>query len=348
MLVGTSNPPHGRGSLRVGLVLRPRLLECRKLPAGGIDGNDLWKAVERDLEAPRIVNLRHETNVGERDLVAERITLCADQRLDCVEAVDDPVAIPGIDLLLRLTELVLEIAQRPHIVERMDVAGDHLRNRAHLRTFHALARQQRRVGMHLIEIFDDGKRLNEHIAAIELERGHPHLRVDGAKLRLPVESAFLLQVDGDHVGDEALEVERDANPIGRGRAKIGVERHGFSSPCATSSAERRVNSLMARSKAGRSAGSTTADNRFMKSSARGASSSYTERPAGVRVRNDSRRSARFARRAMNLRSSSCATARETLVLCMWVCAPIALPVITPFSPRITNTLHSGIPILKPP
>jgi len=46
------------------------------------------------------------------------------------------------------------------------------------------------------------------------------------------------------------------------------------------------------------------------------------------------------RAAPDFRCSSCATARETLVLCMWVRAPIALPVMTSCWPRLTRIRHS--------
>src|SRR6266550_3457197 len=88
--------------------------------------------------------------------------------------------------------------------------------------------------MDLIQIFDNRKRLDEHFAAVELKRRHPHLRIDGAKLRLSVEAALLLQMDGDHVGGEPFEVERDPYPIGRRRTEKSVERHDTSLPTAIS------------------------------------------------------------------------------------------------------------------
>jgi hypothetical protein len=163
--------------------------------------------------------------VGVQDLAAEGIGRRAEHRFQWLEALENPVVIPGVDLGLVLTQLVFEIAQRARIVERMDVAGNHLRRRPHLRPFERIARQQRRLGMHLIEIFDDRERLNEHVAGIELQRRHAHLRVDRAVFRLLVEAALLEQVDRDHLAAQALEVERDAHPVGRRRAKIGIELH---------------------------------------------------------------------------------------------------------------------------
>src|SRR5437588_13042260 len=84
--------------------------------------------------------------------------------------------------------------------------------------------------MDLIQIFDNRKRLDEHFATVKRKRRHPHLRIDGAKLRLSVETTLLLQMDGDHVSGEPFEVERDAYPIGRRRPHKCIERHDASLP----------------------------------------------------------------------------------------------------------------------
>ena len=95
-----------------------------------------------------------------------------------------------------------------------------------LRAIDRVARQQRRLRMGLVEIFDDGERLGEHFAGVELQRRHPHLRIDRAILGLEIVPAFLLQMDRDRLVGQPLEVERDAHAIGGGRAEIGVELHG--------------------------------------------------------------------------------------------------------------------------
>src|SRR6516165_2855030 len=64
-----------RPSLRVRLVLRPRL-------------------VERHLEASGVCDLRHQADVGQRDLAAERVGAGTEQRLDRLEALEDPVVVP--------------------------------------------------------------------------------------------------------------------------------------------------------------------------------------------------------------------------------------------------------------
>src|SRR6266542_5028783 len=108
---------------------------------------------------------------------------------------------------------------------RMDVTGDELRGRAHLRALDEITRQQRRLRVGLVEIFYDGERLGEHFTRVERERRHAHQRIDRAKLGLAVDPALLLEVNRDHVVAEALEVERDAHPVGGGRAEIRIELH---------------------------------------------------------------------------------------------------------------------------
>ena len=247
--------------------------------------------------------------------------------------------IPGVDRALLLVHLALEIAQRADIVERMDIAGDDLRQRPHLRARDRILRQQRRLGMGLVEIFDDGERLDQHLACRRDQRRHAHLRIDRAEFRPPVVAAVLDQMDRHGLVGDALEIERDAHAVGGRRAEIGIELHAsilrtidtsrvvvFERPTsATSSADRAVNcferaierlAVARRQDVGQAA--------WRNSSACGATSSYMVRPAAVSDRNASRMSSRLARRASSRRFSRSATARDTLVLCMWVCAPIAL------------------------
>jgi hypothetical protein len=49
--------------------------------------------------------------------------------------------------------------------------------------------------------------------------------IDRAEFRLPVDAAFLLQMDRNGLGGQPLEIKGDANPIGGRRAEIGVELH---------------------------------------------------------------------------------------------------------------------------
>ena len=77
-------------ALGVRLIFRPRLVERRKLGAGGIGRDDLRIAVERHLQAARVVDLRHQADVRQRDLAAARIGRGRDHLFDGLEAVDAP------------------------------------------------------------------------------------------------------------------------------------------------------------------------------------------------------------------------------------------------------------------
>src|ERR1043166_812591 len=84
----------------VWLVFRPRLVEGGKLEARGVDRGDLRILRHVDLEAPRIEHLRHEAEVRDGDVRAERVRARLDQRLDRVEALQHPMGVPLLRRLL--------------------------------------------------------------------------------------------------------------------------------------------------------------------------------------------------------------------------------------------------------
>ena len=61
-----------------------------KLGAGGVDGDDLGKGIERHLQAARIGDLRHQADVGERDVGAEGVGSGPQHRLERVETLAAP------------------------------------------------------------------------------------------------------------------------------------------------------------------------------------------------------------------------------------------------------------------
>ena len=85
--------------------------------------------------------------------------------------------------------------------------------------------QERRLGMRLVQIFDDGERLDQRVAGGRDQNRHPHLRIDRAEFGPPVVAAVLDEMNGDGVVGEALETERDAHAVSRRRAEIGIELH---------------------------------------------------------------------------------------------------------------------------
>ena len=78
--------------------------------------------------------------------------------------------------------------------------------------------QQRRLGIRLVEILDDGERLDQRLAVVERERRHAPLRIDGAKVRAVLLTTAPGEMDRRHLVGEALEVERDPGAV-RGRKR---------------------------------------------------------------------------------------------------------------------------------
>jgi hypothetical protein len=81
--------------------------------------------------------------------------------------------------------------------------------------------------MRLVEVFDDRQRLQKNVAAIELERRHPQLRIDGPKRRAELCAAVARKMNRRHLMGDALEIKRDARAKRRRRSEIGVEQHSF-------------------------------------------------------------------------------------------------------------------------
>jgi hypothetical protein len=73
--------------------------------------------------------------------------------------------------------------------------------------------------------------LGKYFAVRQLQRRHPRLGVYGAKFRRVLAAAILCQMDGHNLVRKALEVERYADSIGGGGAKIRIQFHGLTPAC---------------------------------------------------------------------------------------------------------------------
>src|SRR5690606_26907057 len=125
-----------------------------------------------------------------------------DQRLDGIEAERHPVPVPGGDGLLVAAERVAQVLEDAQVVERVDVAGDNVHDRAHVGAGERGRRQQRRLGMDLLQVYEDGRRLDQHfvvrfVRVTEQDQGrYQALRVDGAVGACVLLAAAPGQVDG--------------------------------------------------------------------------------------------------------------------------------------------------------
>ena len=107
---------------------------------------------------------------------------------------------------------MLEIFAHPRHQQRMGIAGNDLRQAAHAGARARILRQERRLGMGLVEVFHDGERLEQHGAvAVDQCRQH-HLRIDLTERVLALLAFDQVDVN-DLVRHDALEIERDAHAI---------------------------------------------------------------------------------------------------------------------------------------
>src|SRR5215217_1501649 len=86
--------------------------------------------------------------------------------------------LPRVDGGLLLAERALEVAQHADVVQRVDVAPDQRANSAYPRAGERISGQKWRLGVSLLQIFQDGWRLDQHRPA-EVKRRHAALRADG-------------------------------------------------------------------------------------------------------------------------------------------------------------------------
>src|SRR5919198_6482489 len=212
--------------LRVGLLGRLRAIERVELHAIVEHAHRYRVGREVAVIALRIEDLRHQAAVGHGGRIAVAEPSRAGPRkigLQLGEPVGDPVPVPVVDLLLRLAERALQMLQHAQIVERMDLAGDEVGERAHARACDRLARQERWYRMPFLQPLDDGERLHKAPAIVELEGGQQRLRIHFDVLALTM--LALRKVHEHRLVTEALQIERNANAKGCGAAEVRVELH---------------------------------------------------------------------------------------------------------------------------
>ncbi|MCY1383130.1 hypothetical protein D9M69_712260 [compost metagenome] len=91
-------------------------------------------------------------------------------------------------------------------------------------TAHGVGRQQRRLGVHFVEVFDDGHRLREALALV-FEQRHEHVGRDRRERTGAVFAAR--DVHGHVVVVEALQLKGDAHAERGGGSEIVMQLHGF-------------------------------------------------------------------------------------------------------------------------
>src|SRR5690606_8342657 len=129
---------------------------------------------------------------------------------------------PALALGLRHPPLALEELQHAQVVERVDVAGDHLRQRAHALAVARGRRHQRRLRPHLVQVLEDRQRLPQHALPL-LQHRHQFLRVGLAEGVGVLLAAVAHQVHRDDLVRQPLQVEADAHPVRGAGAPVRIQ-----------------------------------------------------------------------------------------------------------------------------
>ena len=104
-------------------------------------------------------------------------------------------------------KLLLEIFSHARDDKGMRVHRQHLREGAYMRACAQIHRQQRRLRIFLLEVFEDRKRLHQRRAvAIEQSR-HDHFRIE--RPIGGVELVTLEQIERDRLSDQPFQTQRD-------------------------------------------------------------------------------------------------------------------------------------------
>src|SRR5215470_1018788 len=216
--------------LRARLLERMSARERVELEALRDDALERGKGRRVALEELRADGVRRDADVGERRPIAMAepagLRLAGKMRLDRPRALVEPVPDPLQPLRLVDLELVAEVVADPRHDQRVDVARRDLRQPPDARAGARLAREERRLGMGLVQVLEDRERLEERWGVAVEERRHHALRVDAA---VPGRELLALQeIDDRLLEGDRLEVERDPHAERGERAPEAVEFHAVS------------------------------------------------------------------------------------------------------------------------
>ena len=135
---------------------------------------------------------------------------------------------PAIHLVIGLVVFFLDVVQYAQILYRVDLAGDDQRHASHQRAVGRIARQQRRLGIFLIKILDDGERLGQNSSAV-LQRGYERLRVDRLIRGGELLAAAAAQMDRRLLRAQAFQIESNAHTVRRRATEKSIKLHENSS-----------------------------------------------------------------------------------------------------------------------
>lgn len=160
----------GQSFLEIRLVLRLRFFECLNFLQVCQHFFDVRIIVEADVEPGRAaLNLRHKEHVGCCDWITKAVhsTRFLQHCFDCLHPSDYPILRPLYFVAFVLLWHFLKASQ---VLVWVDGWVDDLAEAADLRLQYWVCRVQSILRVGLIEVFDDGSRLDEHSPIGQLDR----------------------------------------------------------------------------------------------------------------------------------------------------------------------------------
>ena len=133
--------------------------------------------------------------------------------LKCLQAQTHPMAVPGVFAVFIQLEGVAQIFQYTQIVQRVNFAGDGLRQRPDSGAPGRIGRQQGGRGAGFFQVFDDGQRLGQ-TQSIDLQHRDQGVTVEAGEAVL--ELLTLGQMHRHVVVRQTFERQGDTHPEGRG------------------------------------------------------------------------------------------------------------------------------------
>ena len=138
------------------MIVWVRALELRQGEACLRNARDMWFVAEIELEAFRIVELRQQHDLEEAGPVEQEIARSElrQPRFQWRECTRQPVAIPNVDLFLRMAERILEILQHRQVVHGVRLGCDRIGKLARGVAVFQIGWQQRVFRIGFIQPFD--------------------------------------------------------------------------------------------------------------------------------------------------------------------------------------------------
>ncbi len=177
-------------------------------------------------EPLRIVNLWDQTTVRQPRFIAPAaragVRAFGQHALEGGKALAHPVIHPGDGVGIVCAESGLQVLLDAQVVDRVDVGGHRQGHGPHLRAVFGQHGQQRRLGEPFLQPFADGERLGDDLVSVYQHRHQP-LGIEFPEGRGMLFTAAPDQVHRPMFVRQALQVQRDAHPVGGGTAPVAEQ-----------------------------------------------------------------------------------------------------------------------------